>query len=135
MSHTYAWVRLIYTTPTGRIHDFQLCSGSAFEMDDSRNWAHFRFLNLAPFGVEHSIEKRITPVTPDRSILHENALSPHSDLFQNPCRRDIFGIAPREESMQAKLVKAERKKRLCDFDAISLAPEPSIEPEANIGLA
>ena len=37
--------------------------------------------------------------------------------------------------MQTKFVKAERKKRLCDFGAISLAPEPSIEPEANIGWA
>ena len=37
--------------------------------------------------------------------------------------------------MQAKLVKAERKKRLCDFEAISLAPESSIEPEANISWA
>jgi len=104
-------------------------------MNDSRNRTHFRFLNLAPFGVEHSIEKRIKPVIPDNPILHKNALSPHSDLFQNPRRRDIFGIAPREDSMQAKLVKAERKKRLCDFEAISLAPESSIEPEANIGWA
>src|SRR5207245_9319545 len=101
-------------------------------MNASRNRAHFRLLNLAPFGVEHSIEKRITPVIPDHPILHENALSPHSDLFQNPCRRDIFGIAPREESMQAKLVKAERKKRLCEFGAISLDQEQSTEQEAEI---
>src|SRR5207237_8843894 len=102
-------------------------------INDSSPLAHFPLLNLAPFGVEHSIEKRITPVIPDHPILHKNALSPHSDLFQNPRRRDIFGIAPREDSMQAKLVKAERKKRLCDFGAISLAPEQSIEPEAEIG--
>src|SRR5438132_12872512 len=104
-------------------------------MNDSSNRARFRFLNLAPFGVEHSIEKRITPVTPDHPILHENALSRHSDLFQNLRRRDVFSIAPCKDSMQAKLVKAERKKRLCDFGAISLAPETSIEPEAEIGWA
>src|SRR5438445_5181470 len=39
--------------------------------DDSSNLAHFRFLNLAPFGVEHSIEKRITPVIPDHPIIHQ----------------------------------------------------------------
>ena len=37
--------------------------------------------------------------------------------------------------MQTKFVKAERKKRLCDFGAIPPPLEPSIEPETNIGWA
>src|SRR5437667_5377415 len=79
-------------------------------MDDSSNQARFRFLNLAPFGVEHSIEKRITPVIPDHPILHQNALSPHSDLIQNPSVELSFGYC---SDTRTKLLKVWIPISLC----------------------